>query len=739
MAAWGMESLVVVPIVVTRAGAAPSLEGDRLAGRPVLSVVGTLLAAAHEGVTWGKPEVDVLVRFADGVARRLETDELLRLQSRRIRELAGLARVATTVQSTVDSERLYSGFAQAMYSLVDYRRLYVARLDDAGGLVSVVRYSERGRPMPALEADADDRHHDWFSYRAPTAWNRAELSSPRFIAADDRRGIVVPLRPRGQVLGLAFLATEEAPSADTIGVVGQAVEQLALALDSAALYRQATDRAARIQVLGHLARIVASVADLREAFGAFADEVRWLIPFDRAVMMLVDEPEGMVRGYATYPDDGEAAREPEALAGTFAEVVLAAGGPVAFSRSDPRYAGYDWSVFGVDVQEVAAVPVVNAGQATAMFALTRTRALDYAPEEFSALDEVAGLLAVTIDRLRLYQEAEHNARHDSLTGLPNLRFLNEELAELAPALEGGGRVALMMADMDDLKMFNDTLGHEAGDRVIQIVGRELSRSCRSTDLVARVGGDEFVVLLCDADEQIASEAAERVHASLWDAHNEVIGAPTRIRISIGIATAPGDGRDAQTLLSAADQAMYEAKFAGGRRTLLARARRGDLRESRGGRRPQRLVEALVRAATAGASEGERAALLLAERYAVAAARRFGAPPEALGTLRMLVGATAASRLEDGMRHLHAATSRVLLEGLRSEWSERVPQQAREGERLADAAVALAWLMAPSPHGAGLDLSAALGRLHEEFDEDCASVLGSLEAAALEEPFGREAA
>src|SRR5439155_18523043 len=129
---------------------------------------------------------------------------------------------------------------------------------------------------------------------------------------------------------------------DQMRIIEQAVEQLALALDGAALYRQATERASHIQALSNLARIVASVVDLREAFDAFAEEVRWLIPFERSVMLLMEPQSEMIQPYATYPEEPAALRQARPLTGSLAELAVNAGGPVALSRGDPRYADYDW-------------------------------------------------------------------------------------------------------------------------------------------------------------------------------------------------------------------------------------------------------------------------------------------------------------------------------------------------------------------------------------------------------------
>ena len=382
------------------------------------------------------------------------------------------------------------------------------------------------------------------------------------------------------------------------------------------------------------------------------------------------------------------------------------------------------------MQEIAAVPVMHGAVCTAVFALARDSGQSYVVEEFMALEEVAGLLAVTIERLRLYERAEYDARHDLLTGLPNLRYLNEHLESLRPELEDGGRAAVFMIDLDGLKIFNDTLGHEAGDQVIQIAAREIRAAARAEDFVARVGGDEFVVVMADVGLDTAVAVAERMHSVLWEAHTEIPSAPTRIRISTGIAVAPDDGANPTRLLSVADHAMYEAKFAGGRRTRLARKQQHPAITHFPGTRANRVVESLVGAATAGASGGELAALALAERLAFSAALRLGVPAEATPPLHMLVAAVAAQRLSDPQEDIDQRTALMLVDGLHREWADRTPQHAAIGLALVPAAVALAWQLAEPPVGSGASLDAAIRYLREQPPTGSTSeAIDSLEAAA----------
>jgi diguanylate cyclase (GGDEF)-like protein/PAS domain S-box-containing protein len=158
----------------------------------------------------------------------------------------------------------------------------------------------------------------------------------------------------------------------------------------------------------------------------------------------------------------------------------------------------------------------------------------------------------------------HLAQHDILTDLPNRLLLNDRLSQaMTLAHRHHMKLAVLFLDLDRFKYINDSLGHDVGDRLLQAVTQRLILCVRSTDTVSRPGGDEFVVLLSEiVHGQDADVCAEKILSSLrmpYDIDQHVLHVTT----SIGIATYPDDGTDAETLLKHADSAMYGAKEAGG--------------------------------------------------------------------------------------------------------------------------------------------------------------------------------
>ncbi len=161
---------------------------------------------------------------------------------------------------------------------------------------------------------------------------------------------------------------------------------------------------------------------------------------------------------------------------------------------------------------------------------------------------------------RAERELEHHASHDSLTGLPNRRRLQLELQHaIEHATRTGDGMALLYLDLDGFKGVNDRAGHAAGDQLLRDVALRLQEGVRDGDIVARVGGDEFVALLLGCrDTSAARVVADGLRARLSQPYMLPDGL-FRLDASVGIACFPSDGSDPDTLLAHADRAMYVAK------------------------------------------------------------------------------------------------------------------------------------------------------------------------------------
>lgn len=171
------------------------------------------------------------------------------------------------------------------------------------------------------------------------------------------------------------------------------------------------------------------------------------------------------------------------------------------------------------------------------------------------------ILASASRRLRLQSaENERLALHDALTGLPNRTLFRDRVIQnLLGGRRGGPQPAVMLMDLDRFKEINDTLGHQAGDRVLQEVARRLSGVLRESDTIARLGGDEFAILLAGGGQRDGAVRVARVVARALEEPIVIQDMALTVEASCGIALAPEHGSDVDALIRCADVAMYRAK------------------------------------------------------------------------------------------------------------------------------------------------------------------------------------
>jgi len=204
----------------------------------------------------------------------------------------------------------------------------------------------------------------------------------------------------------------------------------------------------------------------------------------------------------------------------------------------------------------------------------------------------AAVIRVMRDHVEhLIAQLSDAARSDPLTGLPNRRGFRELLdLELERARRGATPMSVLAGDLDHFKEVNDRAGHHVGDAVLQRVAALLREGVRQLDLPARIGGEEFAVILPGSDAQAAFAVAERLRCAVRDAFVE---ATVPITISFGIASHPAHAETAASLVRAADEALYGAKESGRNRTVVHSAALRELAGVRGGRagREQRDIDA----------------------------------------------------------------------------------------------------------------------------------------------------
>jgi diguanylate cyclase (GGDEF)-like protein len=216
------------------------------------------------------------------------------------------------------------------------------------------------------------------------------------------------------------------------------------------------------------------------------------------------------------------------------------------------------------IQSLHRFPIVIGEDAVGVLTFMSRVSRRFTPNTVRIGHELAAQAANAVDRARLFGKLQRRAETDGLTGLLNHRTAFETLdRELAAARKLDEPLSIIIVDLDDFKLFNDTHGHLVGDKVLIEVSNALRDSSRPRDYVARFGGDEFLLILPATSRSQAAQVAERILRRMSGTSVLVEKLELPIRISVGVATFPHDAGTRQELIAYGDAAMYSAKECGG--------------------------------------------------------------------------------------------------------------------------------------------------------------------------------
>jgi diguanylate cyclase (GGDEF)-like protein/PAS domain S-box-containing protein len=331
--------------------------------------------------------------------------------------------------------------------------------------------------------------------------------------------------------------------------------------------RDITDRRRAELIAAEQSRVLEAIArgaPLPSSLDAIAQLVDSWIPDGRAALAIV-EPEALVLHVAAAPN------VPSACVAALEGLAVPAdrdGIPDVVARIDIRPAGPGQAATTLvehGFRSWWGKPIVDAAGGSrkhlGAVIVLRSDGSDPEPSDQRLLDAAGSLAAIAVERDRTQTRLSYQALHDTLTGLPNREQALERLRRIGRhGRMGGPDVAVLFLDLDRFKVLNDSVGHDAGDRLLVEMGRRLDDALRPGDLVARFGGDEFVVVCEQLDGIEAAHAlAERLLRVTREPF-ELDGLETVVTASIGIAVA--DGRAPEALLRDADAAMYRAKEKG---------------------------------------------------------------------------------------------------------------------------------------------------------------------------------
>ncbi|MBI5609646.1 MAG: GGDEF domain-containing protein [Deltaproteobacteria bacterium] len=345
---------------------------------------------------------------------------------------------------------------------------------------------------------------------------------------------------------------------------GDALGQLETALATVALTIEQRDRGraaevARRDQLARLQRALAMVDDETDSYRVVQRGLAQQLPSAAAELLLADSSQAHLRSVVcSRCGDGDkcGVQSPSRCP------AVQQGGTLQFDDSEaldacPRLAGRAKPCSAV------CVPVTVMGRAVGVLRVTRPRGEDLEPAAIGSLEALIAAFGARAGLLRTLQTTQMQANTDTLTGLLNRRAFE---AKALTALASAPRAAMAMADLDHFKRLNDTYGHAAGDKALRSFAQTLRSTLRPSDVVARWGGEEFVVLLPDCTAADAKTALDRVREAVAALGHD--GDVPSCTVSFGVAEFPLNDQELAGLLQAADAALYQAKQGGRNRVAI---------------------------------------------------------------------------------------------------------------------------------------------------------------------------
>ena len=333
-------------------------------------------------------------------------------------------------------------------------------------------------------------------------------------------------------------------------------------IQNAHLYEAAQRRAEEADTLREASNAVTSALNLDHVLDQIITNLDKVVPFDSCTIFLrlgemlkvvaargFEESEKLIG--QMYPLNDQLTMESYT---TRRAVVL------ADAQKDPRFRGWGDSEH---IHGWMGIPLIARGDVTGYLTIDSCSADVYTQEDSTLAQAFANQAAIAIENARLYEQTEQLATSNSLTGLFNRRYFFELARnEFYRARRYNNPMALMMVDVDDLKLVNDTYGHLAGDRLIEFIGDRSRQVLRQVDIPARYAGDEFVILLPETSLEKAVKVGGRLQKSLSKGIEYDENQRIPISVSIGVSSLEEGCFSLEMLINRADQALYAAKHSG---------------------------------------------------------------------------------------------------------------------------------------------------------------------------------
>jgi len=475
-------------------------------------------------------------------------------------------------------EELLAEVLERARELIGFEHAAVMLLDEESGRLTVEHLSGYGDQAEEI------RRTSLASGQGLAGWAAANRESvrvgdvsqdPRYVSGleEAQSNLAVPLIIGNRVAGVINVESERLDAftpkhEKMLTVLGTHAALGILTFQTQAALRQRIDQLSALYRISNMASQAGALGATLNSMLEIAAEV---LPQGEAAILLLDESKKTLR---------VAAGQGYQSAVRFLEIPVGQGITGRCAQTGVTQVVHD--IDGLEDEEAyipgvpgarseVAVPLIADGMIIGVFNAESVQPHAFNDEHVQTLTVIARQAAEVIRSAQLLQETRRLAVTDALTGLFNRRHFNQQLEEnVSRAARYDEPLALIFLDVDHFKSVNDRFGHHAGDRCLQALARTLRENVRDSDQIARIGGEEFAVLLIRADRELALSIAERLRDRIDDLIiEEDPPLPVDLTASLGIAFFREDGDDPRSLMRSADRALYTAKRLGRNRVVIA--------------------------------------------------------------------------------------------------------------------------------------------------------------------------
>lgn len=539
---------------------------------PLFARDGTLIGTMSvddpmDGKIPSRRKILSLEMFANSAAAALENSRAYADQRARVKELAGIHSIGTTITAVLRLDQLIEEVVRTIQEAFHYYRVGILLVEGE----KLVLKSTSGVAAEAIKGLAINLGEggvtSWVAQSGEACLVRDVTQEPRYFAVDPltRSEVAVPLAIKGRVIGVLNVEENDPGKLDDgdLRLLSTLSHQIAVAIENARLYEQAQRRIDELSVLHRVGQSMSSVLNLDELLSKVLQILNDTFRYVHSTISLIEEggQVAVCRAVFGFGDQNLGTRfrvGVDGITGWVASTGLPLLAPDVSKES--RYIP-----FSPNVGSEIALPLKLRDQVIGVMNVEDERLNAFGEDDLRLLSTLASQIAVAIENARLYEEQEKQAITDEKTGLFNYRHFQRVLRdELRRAKRYRHPLSLLMLDVDHFKHYNDRWGHPRGDEVLKLLAQIMRENVRDVDVVVRFGGEEFMVVLPETGKSEAERMGERIRKAVRE--NDFPGGGEqpegRLTVSIGVSTFPEDAQEAEAVVDRVDQAMYRAKSKG---------------------------------------------------------------------------------------------------------------------------------------------------------------------------------